>query len=551
MAQQSAFGLTSLYDPSIAVDQAALDRQMALAQALRQQAMTPVDVSGRQIGGVAYKVSPLEGLAKALQAYQANKADEANDKSRLGLSQKTAAALQQMVSGMFGDSPSGAPAPVSEPNGGRPAGVTADAMTAGGFPQPAQPTALAQVAPNPQADKMRRAAMAAFMRGDNETASKLIANMLEFTPEQKNMAAKNIDPARLGAAEVAKVEKEANAPTRLGANFYGTPKGEIVGLPGSVAGSINVQDPGVPGGWRSVPQAGALPAIKAATTAETLGKNPGRDAQGNPLPFDEPMQVPPAVQAGRDDQRRKILEAELAQEKDPKNRAAIQTELNALGGGTAMVPRKGVYAEPPLGTEHAQRGLDTSWEALKTANREAQNTKSYLQNIVTAAEKGAIVGPGAERRELIQGMLQLAGIKEEVNTNATTQTQLLNKYSNQIVARLGQGGLATDAARAILQSAYPGQHMNVEAIREAVGNLSGAQDMTMAKSRFLQDSAIKRDTTAYQQREIQFDQAADPRIWQAKAIKDPERRKAFMRELVQQDPTLPQRVKALEGMGAL
>jgi hypothetical protein len=75
--------------------------------------------------------------------------------------------------------------------------------------------------------------------------------------------------------------------------------------------------------------------------------------------------------------------------------------------------------------------------------------------------------------------------------------------------------------------------------------------MTMAKSRFLQDAAIKRDSTAYQQREIQFDQAADPRIWQYKSIRDPEQRKAFARQLMQQDPSLPDRIKKLESLGAL
>jgi hypothetical protein len=50
----TAFGLpelASLNDPSIAVDQSALQRQMLLAAALRQQSMTPVETAGRQIGG--------------------------------------------------------------------------------------------------------------------------------------------------------------------------------------------------------------------------------------------------------------------------------------------------------------------------------------------------------------------------------------------------------------------------------------------------------------------------------------------------------------------
>lgn len=545
MAQPNAFGLTSLYDPSIAVDQAALDRQMLLAQELRKQAMTPIDTAGRQVGGMAYRISPMEGLAKLLQGYSASKTDEANDKSRLVLAQKQAAALGPMFDTMFGEKAPGASPQTAQADG----------------TQPAAPTET-------QGEKLKRTAKAAMLMGNTELANKLISNYMELTPEQKNMAAKGQNPQEIGAIETQKLRKEANAPTRLGANFYGDVEGKIQGLPTAIPGAVNVRNPGDPSGWQSVPVPGALPAIQSEKAASAIGgaaATPfaGVDANGQPLPVQSTAAalgygtpsptVSPATQGARDVDRMKILKDEFAKETDPTNRAAIQKEIDNTRGGTAYAPpaRSGTYAAPPLGTEGAQKALDQSWGALSTANREAQNTKSYLQNIVTAAEKGAIVGPGADRREMIQGMLQLAGVKEEVNTNATTQTQLLNKYSNQIVARLGQGGLGTDAARAILASAYPGQHMNVDAIREAVGNLNGAQDMTQAKTRFLQDSAIKRDTSTYQQREIAFDQAADPRIWQYKAIRDPAKRKAFAQQTLQQDPTFPERIQKLESLGAL
>lgn len=504
---QSAFGLTSLYDPSIAVDEQALQRQQALAQALRQQAMTPLDTSNRQVGGVGYKVSPLEGLAKALQAYQANKLDEGNDASRLTLAQKQAAALGPMFSGMFGDT-----SPATGASGSA-------APSSGGAPQQGET----------QGDRIKRSAKAAFLMGNTELANKLIANYLELTPEQKNMTAKGIDPTRMGTAEMGEAERKAAAPTRLGNAVYADNKGQIHGLPQPITGAINIPDQSNAAGFRTEQIPGAAEAIRSEAGAKAMGSAAGEvfsgvDANGNPLP--------------------------------------VRSKASVLGGAPSQTPRvasltvtepsrAGVFASPPLGSEHAQKGLDTSWEGLKAANREASNTKSYLQNIVTAAEKGAIVGPGADRREMIQGMLQLAGIKEEVNTNATTQSQLLNKYSNQIVARLGQNGLGTDAARAILASAYPGQHMNVEAIREAVGNLNGAQDMTQAKTRFLTDAATRRDTKTYQEREIAFDQAADPRIWQYKAIRDPAQRKAFAQTLMQQDPTIAERIKKLESLGAL
>lgn len=547
MAQQSAFGLTSLYDPSIATDQAALDRQMALAQALRQQSLTPVETSGRQVGGMGYKVSPLEGIAKLLQGWAATKTDTSNDQSRLSLAQKQAAALRPMLDGMFGEDAPASPGPTAQ----------GSSPTVGAPEAPATET---------QGARLKRSAKAAFLMGNNDLANKLISNYLELTPEQKNMAAKGIDPKAMGRAELGKAEKEANAPTRLGNAVYADAKGTVHGLPQPIAGAVNIPDPSNPSGFRAEPVPGAAAAMQSGAQAAAVGHAAatpfaGVDKNGQPLPVQSTAAalgytgngsippnapVPAAAQGARDVDRVKILKDELATAGDPGTRAAIQKEIDSMAGAPKT------YAAPPLGTEHAQKALDSSWSTLSAANREAQNTKSYMQNIVTAAEKGAITGPGADRREMIQGMLQLAGIKEEVNTNATTQTQLLNKYSGQIVARLGsQGAMGTDAARALLASAYPGQHMNVEAIREAVGNLNGAQDMTQAKTRFLQDSAIKRDTTTYQQREIAFDQAADPRIWQYKSIRDAGQRKAFAQEVLKQDPTFPQRIKQLETLGAL
>jgi hypothetical protein len=455
-------------------------------------------------------VSPLEGLAKALQAYQANKADEANDQSRLVLSQR----MSQALKGSFGDEGSaGTSAPVSEASGGVP-----QSQGSGG----------------PSLPQLLRGGLITDVGGPAMGAA--YAKQFEPTEMVRQLKAAGIDPnSALGKKLIQdNIAKQNNIPLeniRPGGYSRDPITGEVKQYPKVPDGFQAVSDG--KGGFTIQPANGGPQAVAASSAAQASGPAsfepmPTVDASGNP----QPVRSRAAVFGGGPQQ-------------PPARPGVAKLEV--------IEPSKsGSFAAPPLGTEQSQKGLDTSFEKLKADNREAQNTKSYMQNILTAAEKGAIVGPGADRRELIQGMLQLAGIKEEVNTNATTQTQLLNKYSNQIVARLGgSGGLSTDAARAILQSAYPGQHMNVDAIREAVGNLSGAQDMTMAKMRYLQDSGIKRDTATYQRRELEFDQAADPRIWQYKSIRDPERRKAFARELMQQDPTLPDRIKFLESRGAL
>ena len=175
----------------------------------------------------------------------------------------------------------------------------------------------------------------------------------------------------------------------------------------------------------------------------------------------------------------------------------------------------GVYGAPPLGAvtgaDAAQNELSKKYTTLSDQNREAQNTTSYLQSIKALAAKAA-TGPQSDKLQFVNGLLGLAG--NEKATDAITANNLMDKYSGQIVARLGQGGLGTDAARSILQSAYPNSKMNVPAIHEAVDNLVGANEMVKAKNRLLGPHGDARDPIGYAQKERAFDQAADPRVFQ-------------------------------------
>jgi hypothetical protein len=60
-------------DPNVQAQAALIQQRQALAQAMLQQGMQPVDTSNRSIGGIGYRISPMEGLAKILQAYAGNK----------------------------------------------------------------------------------------------------------------------------------------------------------------------------------------------------------------------------------------------------------------------------------------------------------------------------------------------------------------------------------------------------------------------------------------------------------------------------------------------
>jgi Lhr-like helicase len=154
----------------------------------------------------------------------------------------------------------------------------------------------------------------------------------------------------------------------------------------------------------------------------------------------------------------------------------------------------------------------------------------------------------SDKIQYVNGLLAATGVSERA-LDATTANNLLDKYSNQIVARLGQGSLGTDAARSIVQSAYPNAKMTPDAIKEAVSNLQGANEMVKAKTALLAPHAASRDPVAYSQKEITFDQNADPRIWQWMSIRDPNQKKAFAAQVMQQDPNFPKKIQALEQLG--
>lgn len=217
------------------------------------------------------------------------------------------------------------------------------------------------------------------------------------------------------------------------------------------------------------------------------------------------------------------------------------------GGPMAAGPRIGDTAGAATQATDSQ----AAWSKLQEATRQAQTTTSYLQNINDLAQK-AIVGPASSKLNFANGLLSLLPWAERAN-NAQTATDLLNKYSSQITARLGAGGMGTDAARTILQAAYPGAHMTADAIHEAVGNLVGANEMVKAKATLLAPYGNNRDYVGYQKKEMAFDKAADPRIWQYKALREtnPQAAQMFLKNTLKQDPHFIDKADVLSEMGAL
>ncbi|KVP90701.1 hypothetical protein WJ95_09345 [Burkholderia ubonensis] len=233
----------------------------------------------------------------------------------------------------------------------------------------------------------------------------------------------------------------------------------------------------------------------------------------------------------------------------------VHAQMQNFAGNTSGAQGQGggaIYAAPPMGAPTFAQGqvkqMQDRWGALRDQNASAQTVISQLQNIAQLAPQ-AITGAEADRRAYANGLLSLVGVPGA--QDAKTATDLLDKYSNQIIAKLGQGGLGTDAARSIVSAGNPNMHMTVPAIQEAVRNLSGQYQMVQAKASVLQQFANGNDPAGYTRAETAFDKNADPRIWEWRSIQDPAQRQQFAAKVLKQDPKFGQKIQTLEQLGAL
>lgn len=624
-----------------------LQQRQAIGQAMLQEGMQPMDTSNAQVGGLAYHVSPLQGLAKMLQTYLGNK-----------MSMDSLGQQAQLMGKMYGNAfgqdqqvptAQSAPPVAAGADSGGLTGPTAGMGGAQGTPSPQDLGAMLQqngVATPTQTvstpgtfslpGHTAAESKQLYMMNPEEYAK---ARMGFVTPtDATRMAlAAHLDPVAANAAAQFKANyltPNQGTPGTIARSpydnkpMYYSPNVPANGQPAFNAGGQVIGMAGMPGSNELATQASAA---TAAGEGSQLPFTSGVDAQGNPLPVMSRTQAatgnaplpmrnnnPGAVSPGGTVAKYPDMQTGLAAmdqnlagyASDPKvktlgdaitkwvgsppnapayiadvtarlgikantpvdltnpaQRLALSTAImlhengskGVFNGGQQGAPAQGngaVYAAPPLAAQanattnasNLQNEMSDKWKGLNAANQQAQSTVSYLQNIKTLAP-AASTGPQADRINYANGLLSLAG--SEKATDAVTATDLLNKYSNQITARLSAGGMGTDSARTILQSAYPNAHMTPQAISEAADNLIGAQQMTQAKAKLLAPLRNSGDAQGYTNTEMQFDQNADPRIFQYANIQDPVARAAFAKNLMQQDPKIVNKIQSLQKLGAL
>ena len=560
-----------LVDPS---SQAQIERQRQFALLLQQQSMQPTE--GQMVSGHYVAPSFTNGLAKLLQGYTGRKLNEDSDVKQSALYQQQFANMQKIMNGEAPQLPnqttpntpvnamqSGAastPNDASNNNMGGVGPTTDNAQSmATALQTPTQPTQQASFPNQPSSNNFNMANLlrsSAITSMGGDAAGSAYWKQYEPTDATKMAMAAGLDPRQANIDAMSKANYIA--PTRLGEGAYNDPKLGVQGLPTAApAGSINVRNPQT-GQWSTQGVQGGLEANSAAQAALVQGKNrqtladpamSPTDAQGRPMPTSidatlHPQQVQqvqnnPNIVGNFNGNKEDILKQINRIHSPVERQQALQafnsqlSQAQSTQSQPAQAQGVGLALGQKEGAVNAQTELTKKYGDLQAQNSQAQITTSYLQNIKQVAAKAA-VGPMSDKIDMVNGLLSLVGSQKA--TDAVTANDLLDKYAGQIVSRLGTGGLGTDAARALLKEAYPGAHMNINSINEAVDNLVGANEMIKAKASLLSAHGNARDPINYQQKEQAFDQNADPRLWQYKQVAGTPQGKVMLQGIMKQDP---------------
>jgi hypothetical protein len=212
----------------------------------------------------------------------------------------------------------------------------------------------------------------------------------------------------------------------------------------------------------------------------------------------------------------------------PASQRGRQTYQTGMGPAQAELLNAG-------GSNISKDWTNTTFEAQGAPGRIAvfQNIKKLVPESFT--------GVGGERKQFLSGLAQAVGIP--ANILETSSTDELAK--NTKLLQLAGGN--TDAARNIAELANPNTKMTKEGILRVTDQLIGMEKMKEAKARYLQP--YSQDAVKYQQAMQNFNQVADPRLFQEMTAEEVSKLKASMSEA--QRAELSQRIKMAKQLGIL
>lgn len=224
----------------------------------------------------------------------------------------------------------------------------------------------------------------------------------------------------------------------------------------------------------------------------------------------------------------------------------------APGLPNGVRPAMGVASGPSMGVAGSNDGnvatVNTHWGQLNNDANAAQTNIGLAQNIKAYASKAA-TGKQGDKLAAANGLLSVFGVGGQTDLNTATDLLQKNMARLSLSSRSAAGG--TDAAGALATAANPHGSMTMTAIKDAADQVIGSQQMALSEQKLLQPFKLKNDVAGYQQAQTQFNQAADPRIWQFQNM-DPQQRQAFKAGLSPADQqSFGQKIRTLESLGAI
>jgi len=149
--------------------------------------------------------------------------------------------------------------------------------------------------------------------------------------------------------------------------------------------------------------------------------------------------------------------------------------------------------------------LGTDWTATSQKASEAPQKIAIYQNIKKLIPE-SYTGALADKKQFVANLAQSIGIPYSELESASTDELAKNTKLLQLA------GGNTDAARGLAELASPNTKMTKEGMLRVTNQLIGQEQYNAAKANFLQ--AATGDPAAYQNKLLQWQNAADPRFFQ-------------------------------------
>lgn len=455
--------------------------------------------------------------------------------------------LSGMAAPQYGMPPQAPP----QPNGGRPVGVSAASMTAGGFPQPAQgqvPQGGAYGGPAFGIDPLE------FMATDPTGKSYLDALVKQGTPISTRYGVYTINPRNPSQVQLAGGMVPPNAmPVQMG------PGGPSIGaLPGQLDTAAQLAAANAAGAaYGKLPYAtpqtvqtkGAPTLMTVQQMIENATGRPIQTPQSAPqTPAQAPQSFPsvtPQDQATRNATQIKMLEAELASAPTPEIKAAITMQLTALRRGqqtnqpfTSTAPQA-----KPAGLELQDQGSSAAQREMgQGIGKEAANVFTTGAASVQAKRQLAIMSDMAKnytpgvlqplKAQLGRYLASIPGVSED-DVNAFLKTNIgdIQGLTSSAIAMAGKLTRQSDAQPSQLQffktlESMPMADRTAQGFQKIMDYLNSMHDYNIDKmvalQQWLNDPKNQGDPTGF---EAAWAQKAKtmPLVWntQAKAANDP------------------------------